>query len=119
VTALPRAHPAAGGERRRSVETPATHAIFEGRAHAIVEQPIVVGFGAGEGRRIALAGAGSGISRTHCTLVRENGRAVVRDHSRYGTFVNGERVAGEAELGAGDRLRVGTPGVVLELVTVG
>jgi pSer/pThr/pTyr-binding forkhead associated (FHA) protein len=43
----------------------------------------------------------------------------VRDHSRYGTFLNGERVAGEAELGAGDRLRVGTPGVVLELVAVG
>ena len=63
--------------------------------------------------------AGSGISRMHCTLLAERGRALVRDHSRYGTFVNGERVAGEAELGAGDRLRVGTPGVVLELVTVG
>jgi pSer/pThr/pTyr-binding forkhead associated (FHA) protein len=55
----------------------------------------------------------------HCTLVAERGRALVRDHSRYGTFLNGERVEGEAELGAGDRLRVGTPGVVLELVTVG
>jgi pSer/pThr/pTyr-binding forkhead associated (FHA) protein len=43
----------------------------------------------------------------------------VRDHSRYGSFVNGERVERETELGAGDRLRVGTPGVVLELVTVG
>jgi hypothetical protein len=28
-------------------------------------------------------------------------------------------VDGEAVLGAGDRLRVGTPGVVLELVAVG
>jgi hypothetical protein len=119
VTALARAHPAAGGERRRAVGVPATHAIFEGRAHAITGEPIVVGFGAGEGRRIALPGAGGGISRAHCTLVAERGRALVRDHSRYGTFLNGERVRGEAELGAGDRLRVGTPGVVLELVTVG
>ena len=73
--------------------------------------------GEGEGRRVAVAGAG--ISRLHCTLLRDGARALVRDHSRYGSFVNGERVAGEMELGAGDRLRVGTPGVVLELVTVG
>lgn len=119
VTALMREHPVAAAERRRTAGTPATHAIFEGRAHAIGEEPIVVGAGSGEGRRIALAGTGSGISRKHCSLMRERGRAIVRDHSRYGTFLNGERVAGEAELGAGDRLRVGTPGVVLELVAVG
>jgi pSer/pThr/pTyr-binding forkhead associated (FHA) protein len=43
----------------------------------------------------------------------------VTDYSRYGTFVNGERIAGKAVLAAGDRLRVGTPGVVLELVSAG
>ena len=64
------------------------------------------------------AGAGEGVSRLHCTLERVDGRTRVRDHSRYGTFVNGERVQGEAELGAGDRLRVGSPGVVFELVAV-
>jgi hypothetical protein len=119
VTALARAHPAASGERRRKVGVAATHVIQGGRAHAIAEEPLVVGLGSGDGRRIALPGAGAGISRTHCTLLRERGRAIVRDHSRYGTFLNGERIEGEAELGAGDRLRVGTPGVVLELVTVG
>ena len=119
VTALARLHPVVGSDRRQTAGSPATHAILGGRAHAIDEAPLVVGHGPGEGRRIAVAGAGSGISRSHCTLVRERGRALVRDHSRYGTFVNGERVQGEAELGAGDRLRVGTPGVVLELVTVG
>jgi predicted component of type VI protein secretion system len=55
----------------------------------------------------------------HCTLQRRDGSVVVRDHSRHGTFVNGERAEGETVLSAGDRLRVGTPGVVLELVTVG
>ena len=119
VTALPRAHAAAGGDRRRQVAVAATHAILAGRAYAISEEPLVVGAGEGPGRRIAIPGVVAGISRQHCTLVAERGRAIVRDHSRYGTFVNGERVEGEAELGAGDRLRVGTPGVVLELVTVG
>ena len=92
--------------------------IQGGRAHAIDERGLVIGHGPGEGRRIALAGTGEGISRLHCTLERAGGRARVRDHSRYGTFVNGERVRGEAELGAGDRLRVGSPGVVFELVAV-
>jgi FHA domain len=121
VTALARAHPAAAGQHRRAVAIAATHVIEGGRAHAIGAEPIVVGAGAGAGpgRRIAIPGAGAGISRRHCTLVAEGGRAIVRDHSRYGTFVNGERVEGAAELGAGDRLRVGTPGVVLELVAVG
>jgi hypothetical protein len=117
ATALPRVHVVPGGERRR-VASPATHVIQDGRAHAIDERGLVSGPGPGEGRRIALSGAGEGVSRLHCTLERAGGRTRVRDHSRYGTFVNGERVQGEAELGAGDRLRVGSPGVVFELVAV-
>ncbi len=117
VTALARTHALPGGERRR-IASPATHVIEGGRAHPIDERGLVIGQGPGEGRRIALAGAGEGVSRLHCTLERAGGRTRVRDHSRYGTFVNGERVHGEAELGAGDRLRVGSPGVVFELVAV-
>jgi pSer/pThr/pTyr-binding forkhead associated (FHA) protein len=92
--------------------------IQDGRAHAIGAEPLVVGAGTGPGRRIPLA-AGAGISREHCALVAQGGEVLVRDTSRYGTWLNGERVAGEAALAAGDRLRVGTPGVVLELVAVG
>ena len=66
-----------------------------------------------------LDGPAAGVSRSHCTLVEEGGLVQVRDHSRYGTYVNGERVSGSASLAAGDRLRVGTPGIVLELVAVG
>jgi hypothetical protein len=117
ATALARTHVVPGGERRR-VTSPATHVIQGGRAHAIDERGLVIGQGPGEGRRIALTGSGEGVSRLHCTLERAGGRTRVRDHSRYGTFVNGERVQGEAELGAGDRLRVGSPGVVFELVAV-
>jgi hypothetical protein len=117
VTALARSH-AAETRPRPAAGVPATHAVLDGRAHAIDERPLVIGYGEGEGRRIALGGGGEGISRAHCTLVRSGGRTVVRDHSRYGTFVNGGRIAGEAEIGAGDRLRVGSPGVVFELVAV-
>jgi hypothetical protein len=117
VTALERSHAVPGGKRRH-VASPATHVIQAGRAHAISTEALEIGFGPGEGRRISLGGAGEGISHRHCTIARVGGRALVRDHSRYGTFVNGDRVAGEAELGAGDRLRVGTPGVVFELIAV-
>jgi len=119
VTALARSHPVAGGDRRREVAASATHIVHQGRAYAIDDRPLVIGLGPGDGRRIALGGAGDGISRAHCTLMRRAGRAVISDHSRYGTFVNGERVEGESSLGPGDRLRVGTPGVVFELVAVG
>ena len=117
VTALDRRHVAAG-TGRRVTGRPATHVVLDGRARAIDERPLVVGLGEDAGRRIALAGPGEGVSRTHCTLLRERGRTLVRDHSRYGTFVNGARVEGESEIGAGDRLRIGSPGFVLELIAV-
>jgi len=119
VTALARSHAASAAVRKRGALATPTHVIQDGKAHSIDERPLVVGQGAGDGRRIALSGPGAGISRVHCTLQRRGGTVVVRDHSRHGTFVNGERVEGEATLCAGDRLRVGSPGVVLELVTVG
>lgn len=119
VTALARTHAASAAAPRRGVPAAPTHVIQDGKAHVIDERPLVIGQGAGGGRRIALAGPAAGISRLHCTLQRRDGAVVVRDHSRYGTFVNGERAEGETVLSAGDRLRIGTPGVVLELVTVG
>ena len=125
VTALTRSRPAAAAAAkgaRRPLLAPPTHLILESRAHAIDEQPLVLGAGddaaPAAGRRLVLSGRPAGVSRSHCTLLRRDRIVIVRDHSRYGSFVNGERVDGEAELGAGDRLRLGTPGVVLELVAV-
>ncbi len=43
---------------------------------------------------------------------------VVEDHSTYGSHLNGERVAGRAALVAGDRLRLGSPGIEIELIAV-
>ncbi len=48
------------------------------------------------------------ISRHHCVLLIEDGYVGVRDFgSKNGTYVNDERVVGERELKAGDRLLVG------------
>jgi pSer/pThr/pTyr-binding forkhead associated (FHA) protein len=46
------------------------------------------------------------------------GVAQVEDHSTYGTYVNDERAAGRVALRAGDVLRLGTPGISLELIRV-
>jgi pSer/pThr/pTyr-binding forkhead associated (FHA) protein len=67
-------------------------------------------------RRLALPSAAPGVSRSHCTLLRRNGSVLVEDHSTYGSFVNDERVVGSTPLTVGDRLRLGTPGVTLELI---
>lgn len=118
VTALPRIHPPAARPAASRGEPP-THVLYAGRAHPITAEPLVVGLAPGAPRSLALPGPAAGVSRRHCELVREGGAVWVRDLSRYGTFVNGERVAGEARLAAGDRLRLGRPGVSLELVAVG
>ena len=41
---------------------------------------------------------------------------MVEDHSTYGSYVNEERVVGRTALTVGDRLRLGSPGVTLELI---
>lgn len=121
VTALRRARPARRPAMRAAREgaTAPTHVIYAGRAHAITAEPLALGRHPTGPRVLALSGPAAGLSGTHCVLVREAGGVLVRDRSRYGTFVNGERVQGSAAVAAGDRIRVGTPGLVLELVAVG
>jgi hypothetical protein len=101
----------------RSSESP-THLVHLGRAYALGEEPLVVGRGASGPHGVNVAGSSAGVSRTHCTLVRRGGEAVLEDHSTYGTFLNGERVQRRAQLAAGDRVRVGTPGIEFELVRI-
>jgi len=58
-----------------------------------------------------------GVSRRHCLLQTEGGQCIVRDFSRYGTFLNGHRIDGSAVLQVGDLIRLGTPGFELRLIT--
>lgn len=52
--------------------------------------------------------ASPAVSKQHCALAIRDGKVFVRDcGSTNGTFVNGEQVAADREVKAGDRLRVG------------
>ncbi|MEY2853639.1 MAG: hypothetical protein RL030_771 [Pseudomonadota bacterium] len=99
---------------------PATHLVFRGRAIPISDEGLVLGRAPGEGPgALELPEGIAGLSRRHCTLRRTGGETVLVDHSRYGTFINGQRVDGRALLAAGSLLRLGTPGVELPLVALG
>jgi hypothetical protein len=94
-----------------------THVLLGPVARAITEEPLVVGTAPpSPGRSWRLEGETAGISRAHCRLLVSAGAVVVEDLSTWGTYVNGERVAGRAVLAVGDRIRVGSPGLELLLV---
>lgn len=95
-----------------------THLLFENTAYAIGAEALTLGSQPGDAERwIDLRQDMPGVSRRHCSLQRENGQCIVRDYSRYGTFLNGHRIDGSAVLQVGDRLRLGTPGFELRLIT--
>jgi pSer/pThr/pTyr-binding forkhead associated (FHA) protein len=58
------------------------------------------------------------VSRAHCELEVRDGEQRVVDRSRFGTFVNEKRVAGETVLRRADVIRVGSPGAELEVVSM-
>ena len=71
---------------------------------AVVVALVVLGVGAGWGGRQLWA--------------YRHYRAALRDLSRYGTFVNEKRVAGETALSRADIIRIGSPGAELHVVDV-
>lgn len=94
-----------------------THVLLDSVAYAILAEPLVVGTAPpADARRVQLAGDTAGVSRQHCRFFESAGQAVVEDLSSWGTFLNGERVSGRAVLAAGDRVRVGSPGIELVLI---
>lgn len=118
---MPRAASPAAATFSGIESTPAplrpTHLLFQGRAWMISDQPLIVGWSVdASARGLVLPGSSPGVSRSHCTLVRRNGAVILEDHSTYGSYVNEERVAGRTALTVGDRLRLGSPGVTMELI---
>lgn len=116
---VPRAENAATTDDERDSTPPQlrpTHVLFQGRAWAISERPLTIGWSPADARSLVLPSAAPGVSRTHCAVVRRNGSVVVEDRSTYGSYVNEERVVGLTVLTVGDRLRLGSPGVTLELI---
>ncbi len=101
---------------RREGQAP-THILFAGQAFPITSQPFTLGVAAPPGEAgLRLEGETAGVSRRHCSIRREDPQVLLEDHSTYGSFLNGERVVGQAVLLAGDRLRLGSPGVEIDLI---
>jgi hypothetical protein len=123
--------------KRRSGGAPPSHVLLDGRAYALNAGALVVGRtpdkpeaipsaptpGIGTiptpYRSITLPDGLAGVSRRHCTFVHDGDELVLLDHSTFGTFVNGERVQERVRVHAGDRVRLGEPGVELALIAVG
>ena len=96
-----------------------THIIFRNKAYKLHESPLVIGYQVDdEPYFLATEYNLSGVSRRHCIVTRIEGRTVIEDVSQYGTFLNGNRINGSSVLKVGDSVRIGTPGVHLELITL-
>ena len=80
---------------------------------------LLIGRESQTGRRtIVLNGEHSGISRSHCELVRRDGELKLRDLSQYGTFVNEKRVSGDLAIQPADVIRIGSPGEELQAIVM-
>jgi hypothetical protein len=109
-------HDILGSQAGRKVAP--SHLLFDGKVYALAPEPLVIGRAPVGPRTISLSEGLAGISRRHCTLAAESGEVILLDHSNFGTYVNGERVAERVRLLAGDRIRVGDPGVEFSLIAV-
>ncbi|HEV7716433.1 MAG TPA: FHA domain-containing protein [Steroidobacteraceae bacterium] len=100
-----------------------SHVLFDGRAFALGASSLVIGrapgVAPGGAQGLSLPDGLAGVSRRHCTFVRDGGELVLIDHSHYGTFVNGERVSERVRIHAGDKVRLGEPGIELSLIAIG
>jgi len=107
------------GQRRVAGPAP-SHVLWDGRAYPLQPDTLVVGREpTSNPRHITLPDGLAGVSRRHCTFVHDGEELVLLDHSSFGTYVNGERVQERVRIYAGDRVRLGEPGVELTLIAVG
>lgn len=95
-----------------------SHVLIGNTAYVLGNSPLILGSEqTGTDRLVALDSDMPGISRRHCALQFIGGQCVLEDFSRYGTFLNGNRIDGSAVLQIGDVLRVGSPGYEYRLIT--
>ena len=107
------------GDRATTIDLSPTHVLWDGRAVALPQQgSLEIGRAPAAGG-IRLAEGLTGVSRLHCSLRSDDGQVALVPHSLQPTWLNDERVQGRVRVLSGDRLRLGSPGVIIELIAVG
>jgi len=105
--------------RLSTKDTPPTHVLWDGRAVALPRHgSLEIGRSPAAGG-IHLAEGLTGVSRLHCSLRVEESQVMLVPHTAQSTWLNDEQVRGRVRVISGDRLRLGSPGVLLELIAVG
>jgi hypothetical protein len=94
-----------------------THLLHAGVAHALGPAELALGTAPPVGVR-GLGLRREGVLPHHASIVTEDGELWIQDKAPGHTTLNGETVNGRVALRAGDRLRLGDPGVELHLVAI-
>ncbi len=94
-----------------------SHLLYRDVAYPVSEQPLLIGcdqypFGKG----IYVEAKSSNVSKTHCTVQREDDRIVLTDCSSQGTFVDNRQVNKSAVLELGQVVRLGTSKETIRLI---
>jgi hypothetical protein len=96
-----------------------THIVVGGVAHPLSDRPLVLGIAIpSDCHGVNLTDTTGEISDSHCTISRGSEGVFVTDHSASGTFLNGSPVSGKSRLAVGDSLRLGSDGILIELISV-
>jgi hypothetical protein len=115
---LPAKAAAAQPDSRGAPREAPTHVVHGGIVYPVGVRGLVVGREPVDGRRTILITDQASVSRAHCEIMLRDGELKLSDLSRYGTFVNEKKVAGETTLHRADVIRIGSPGAELQVVTL-
>tara|TARA_B110000238_G_C16012899_1_gene389704 strand:- start:79 stop:972 length:894 start_codon:yes stop_codon:yes gene_type:complete len=103
-----------------SINDKPSHILFEDVAYPLGLMPIMIGSNPTQiENSLLITSNKTGISRDHCTLIMKNDRCILNDLSRYGTYLNNQRIKGPSILNIGDKIRIGSPGIEITLITIG
>lgn len=103
----------------RSARARPTHLLWNSEVRPLAPSSTIEIGRTVTGSGVSLPDGLAGVSRWHCSLRMTSSVAELIDHSAHGTWLNDERVMGRAEVFAGDRIRIGDPGVELTLLAIG
>jgi len=96
-----------------------THILYDHVAYEISDVPIYIGTDVKTyDRFIKLDTNSPGVSRKHCSIHMQEGHCIFSDLSRYGSYLNDRKVKEETVLQKGDSLKIGSPSIEFNLISI-